>query len=382
MFCMKNINTISAYLSRSTLFVLLASSLLFSSCIKDFDQKPLSDFKQVNLVGNNNEYNPQQVDPALINAWGIAFSTGGTPWVNSTFGGVSAIYNANTGATVRPAVNVPSPLGPTGGLPTGIVFNTGGPDDFILSNGQRGAFLFVGLDGILSGWNSAAGNNAVLIKDNSKTSVYTGLAIGAFNNNDYIYASNFRTGKIDVWNSQFDPVNMAFRDPGLPQGYAPFNIQNIEDKLYVAYALVGPNGRDVPGVGNGIVSVFNMDGTFVKRFASGGKLNAPWGLAKAPASFFADNNDNGIEDILGNGFHKKRQPAILVGNFGDGRINAYNLEGTFLGQLKNDEGVIVIEGLWAITFPPVSSSIDKNRLYFAAGPDEEEDGLFGYLVKD
>jgi uncharacterized protein (TIGR03118 family) len=268
-------------------------------------------------------------------------------------------------------------------LPTGIVFNTAGQKDFVLSNNnQRAAFLFVGLDGILSGWNPGTGNNAALIKDNSKTSVYTGLAIGAFNNKDYIYASNFRTGKIDVWDSQFKPVNMVFKDPGLSAGYSPFNIQNIEDKLYVAYALVGPDGRDVPGVGNGIVSVFNMDGSFVRRFATGGKLNAPWGLAKAPASFFADNDDHGIEDLLGNGLHKKRQPAILVGNFGDGRINAYSLEGEFLGQLKTDDGVIIIEGLWALTFPPVSSTINKNRLYFAAGPDEEEDGLFGYIIKD
>lgn len=379
---MRNINIMPGYLSRTLVFILTSFMLFATSCVKDHDHAPLHDFKQVNLVGNNNEYSPAHIDPQLINAWGIAFSSSGIPWVNSTFGHVSAIYNAE-GNTVRPPVNIPSPMGATGGLPTGIVFNTAGQNDFVLRNNQqRAAFLFVGLDGILSGWNAGAGNNAILIKDNSKTSVYTGLAIGAFNNTNYIYASNFRTGKIDVWDSRFRAVTLSFNDPGLPAGYSPFNIQNIEDKLYVAYAVVGPDGRDLPGVGNGIVSIFNMDGSFVKRFATAGKLNAPWGLAKASASFFADNDDHGIEDLLGNGLHKKRQPAVLVGNFGDGRINAYSLDGEFLGQLKADKGVIVIEGLWAITFPPPSSNIDKNRLYFAAGPDQEEDGLFGYIIKD
>jgi uncharacterized protein (TIGR03118 family) len=379
---MKKINSTIGYLAQSAvLFLLACSLLLFNGCKKHFDQAALSEFKQVNLVANENGYGASHIDPALINGWGIAFNPTGIAWVASQVGHVSTIYDKD-GNTLRPPVHIPSPGGPTGGNPTGIVFNSAGTNDFVLSNGQRAFFLFVGVDGILSGWNPAAGNNALLIKDNSKSSVYTGLAIGAFNNHDYLYAANFKTGKIDVWNFQFNPVTMTFKDPGLPAGYAPFNIQNIEDKLYVAYALVGPDGRDVPGVGNGVVSVFNMDGSFVKRFATGGKLNAPWGLAKAPASFFADNKDNGLE-TWGNVIHWKRQPAILVGNFGDGRISAYGLEGEFLGQLKSENKVIAIEGLWAITFPPVSATtIDKNRLYFAAGPDREEDGLFGYIVKD
>jgi uncharacterized protein (TIGR03118 family) len=384
MLCMKKTNPTLGHLQRSTLFLFIALLLLLlSGCIKHFDKHALKQFKQVNLVANNNEYGAAHVDPALLNGWGLAFSPDrGIAWVASEDGHVSTVYDKD-GNTLRPPVNIPSPTGLTGGHPTGVVFNTAGTNDFVLSNGQRAIFLFVGVDGILSGWNLAAGNNALLIKDNSKSSVYTGLAIGAFNNHDYLYAANFKTGKIDVWNFQFNPVTMTFKDPGLPAGYAPFNIQSIEDKLYVAYAKVAENGEEEAGEGLGIVSVFNMDGSFVKRFATGGKLNAPWGLAKAQASFFADNDDNGLENFLGTGIHRKRQPAILVGNFGDGRINAYSLEGEFLGQLKTENKVIEIEGLWAITFPPVSATtIDKNRLYFAAGPEDEKDGLFGYIVKD
>jgi uncharacterized protein (TIGR03118 family) len=378
---MKKINPVPGYLAQSTAFLLACLLLLLSGCKKHLDQVALTDFKQVNLVANNNEYGATHIDPALINGWGLAFSSGGIAWVGSQGGHVSTVYDKD-GNTVRPPVNIPSPGGPTGGNPTGVVFNSGGPNDFILSNKQRAAFLFVGLDGILSGWNGAAGNNAIPIINNVGQAVYTGLAIGEFNNHRYLYGANFMKGQIDVCDETFTPLKMSFRDPGLPAGYAPFNIQNIEDKLYVAYALVGPDGRDVPGVGNGIVSIFNMDGSFVKRFATGGKLNAPWGLAKAPASFFADNSDNGLENLWGHA-HKRRQPAILVGNFGDGRINAFSLNGEFLGQLKSKDKVITIDGLWAITFPPVSATtIDKNRLYFAAGPDEEEHGLFGYIVKD
>ncbi|MCU7551031.1 TIGR03118 family protein [Chitinophagaceae bacterium LB-8] len=379
---MKTANPTLERLPRSSAVLFMSFLLLLlSGCIKHLDEHALKEFKQVNLVGNNNEYAPAHIDPVLVNAWGLAFNPTGIAWVSAEEGHVSTIYDKD-GNTLRPPVNIPSPGGATGGSPTGIVFNSAaGTNDFVLSNGQRAAFLFAGIDGILSGWNPTAGNNALLIKDESKSSVYTGLAIGAFNNQDYIYAANFKTGKINVWDSEFKPVTMDFKDPGIPAGYAPFNIQSIEDRLYVAYAKVAADGDEEAGEGLGIVSVFNKDGSFVKRFATAGKLNAPWGLAKASASFFADNEDNGIE-TWGKVLHWKRQPAILVGNFGDGHINAYSLDGEFLGQLKTEEKIIEIEGLWAITFPPVSSNIDKNRLYFTAGPDDEEEGLFGYIVKD
>ena len=158
-------------------------------------------------------------------------------------------------------------------------------------------------------------------------------------------------------------------DPNLPAGYAPFNIQAVGQQLYVMYAKVDPaEGEEEKGPGLGYVDIYNTDGSFVKRFVSNGQLNAPWGIAWAPAGFF--------------GTDENAQPAILIGNFGDGHINAYSPNGNFLGQLRAHGNPIVIEGLWAISFPPATAtSINPNRLYFAAGPDDEEDGLFGYIVK-
>ncbi|MDQ3843937.1 MAG: TIGR03118 family protein [Bacteroidota bacterium] len=332
--------------------------------------KLIGNFNQVNLVSNTSKYNPAVIDPLLINGWGIAFSRGGTPWVGSQGGHVSTIYNSEGAIAGISPVGIPSPGGPTGGNPTGVVFN-GVNSDFILSNGQAATFLFVGVDGVISGWNGAAGRNALLIKNNSATSAYTGLAIASEGTNQFLYAANFRARTIDVFDRTFNQVtNKPFVDPYLPAGYSPFNIQAIGNQLYVMYAKVGPDGRDVPGVGNGVVDIYTTGGVLVKRFASRGELNSPWGVAQAPAGFFDDNSDGPDEN------------AILIGNFGDGRINAYGADGTFLGQLSMNNKPIVIEGLWAIMFPPATATtIDPNRLYFAAGPDEEENGLFGYLIK-
>ena len=141
------------------------------------------------------------------------------------------------------------------------------------------------------------------------------------------------------------------------------------------------------GEGNGFVSIFKTDGTFVKRFASRGELNAPWGIAMAPATFFPESikSDDDDHHRFGHSHHdndREPRPAILIGNFGDGRINVYSLRGKFLGQLKSHKRTIKIEGLWGIAFPPTTSTIDPNRLYFAAGPEDEADGLFGYIIKD
>jgi len=333
--------------------------------------KTLKDFLQVNLVGNSDEYAPAHIDQHLINAWGIAFSANGIAWVSSQGGHVSSVYDREGNLlSARPEVAIPSPGGPTGGNPTGTVTNIDpNTADFRLSNNQSGRFFFVGVDGILSGWNPAAGNFALVIKNNSATSAYTGLTMAVNPAGQYyMYAANFRAGKIDVWDKNFASVNMPFTDPGLPAGYSPFNIENVGGQLYVMYAKVGPDGRDEAGPGNGYVDIYDTNGRLLQRFISSGQLNAPWGVAKAPAGFFSDGAG-------------EAQPAILIGNFGDGRINAYSLDGRFLGQLRSHGSPIIIEGLWAITFPPATSTIDPNRLYFAAGPDDEEEGLFGYITK-
>ena len=373
---------------KKLLVVFIALLALTISCRKLNDiRKDLRDFGQVNLVDNNGKYNAAHMDPTLLNAWGLAFSSGGTPWVNSNGGGVSEVYTAE-GALIpaRPAVNIPTSTDTIGGNPTGIVF--AGGKGFRLSNGAAAAFLFVAENGILSGWNGGAGNNAIKIRDLSPNSAFKGLAISSWGTNNYIYAADFKGGKIVVWDTGFANVSMPFHDPGIPWGYNPFNIQAIGSWLFVTYAKVGPDGDDVKGPGNGFVSIFKPDGTFVTRFASHGPLNSPWGVAAAGGKFL-DENDMGDDEghnksgNSGSGSHGglNQDSVILVGNFGDGRINAYSLQGQFLGQLQSHKHTIVIEGLWALMFPPTTSTIDQGRLYFTAGPDEEKDGLFGYLIK-
>lgn len=322
--------------------------------------KMLKDFTQVNLVSSSAHYNATRVDPLLVNAWGISFSTSGTFWISATNTGVSTVYNRE-GVQGLPAVSIPSPGAPTGGHPTGQVFNSS--TDFKLPNDRPARFIFDGVDGVISGWNG--GTAAIRMISKPGISVYTGLAIGKVGTANFLYAADFKSAKIDVYNNDWQPVSMSFTDPNLPAGYAPFNIQAIGSKLYVMYAKQGPDGHEVIHPGDGYVSIFNTDGSFDKRLISRGQLNAPWGVAMAPAGFFGDNET----------------PAILVGNFGDGRINAFSVNGDFLGQLRAHGSPIIIEGLWAITFPPSTSTIDPNRLYFAAGPDDETEGLFGYIKK-
>jgi uncharacterized protein (TIGR03118 family) len=341
----------------------------------------LKDFKQVNLVANNDSYGAARVDTSLQNAWGIAFSPNGIIWVNANAGHVSELYDKD-GNQVRPAVAIPSPGDTINGTPTGIVFS--GTTDFMLSNGKPALFLFVGDDGVFSGWNPPPANRALMIKDNSSTSSYFGLAIASNGGTNFLYAANFKTGKIDAWDNMLMPQSLPFTDPDLPAGYSPFNIQAIGSWLYVNYAKVGPDGNEVHQVGLGLVDIFNPDGSFVRRFASGGTLNAPWGITQAPADFFNDND--GDKDDQGQKVKEQGNsgdPIILVGNFGDGHINAFSLSGDFLGQLKSHGKKLWIDGLWALVFPPASAtSIDPNRLYFASGPADEKDGLFGYIIKD
>ena len=378
---MKNFMKRSSYAVNLPAYFTFFSLLLIAISCRKNDLKRLKNYDQVNLVANNGNYNAAHIDPAQINAWGLAWSPTGIAWVNSQAGHVSALYDAE-GVSPRAAVGIPSPGGPRTGNPTGIVFN--GSADFVLSNGAAARFLFVNLDGVLSGWNGAAGNDAILLKDNSAASVYTGMAIGVSNGANYIYASDFRSGKIDVWDKTFTPVDMAFKDPWLPKGYSPFNIQAVGEWLYVLYAKVGADGRDEKGIGNGVVSIFKTDGSFVSRFATRDLLNSPWGVTSAPASFFEDeeSDDSGkYGDSFKTGHHSDTT-MILVGNFGDGKINAYTTRGEFVGQLRSHGRPVAIDGLWAIGFAPATATaIDPNRLYFTAGPAAEADGLFGYLGK-
>jgi uncharacterized protein (TIGR03118 family) len=376
-------------LFRTACIFLLGLLIFFGGCKKVNERRALKDFQQVNLVDNNGKFGATHTVGSMMNAWGLAFAPVGIAWVNANGGGVSEVFDRD-GNVVRPAVNIPSPTDPTGGTPTGVVFNFS--KGFVLSNGQPAAFLFVGEDGVLSGWNGAAGNNAIRINAEPSTAEYKGLTMAINGMDTLLYAANFKAAKIDVWDKNFNPVSLPFMDPNLPSGYAPFNVQSISSWIVVNYAKIGTGGDEEDGVGKGFVDVYNPNGSLVTRFASRGLLNAPWGVAQAPPGFFEDNdgdkddnNSQGNDNSQGDNSkikHDPTQPTILVGNFGDGKINAFSLDGEFLGQLRAHGQTIAIEGLWALMFPPSTSTIDPNRLYFTAGPDDEKNGLFGYLIKE
>ena len=378
--------------SKNLSLFLVFAAVISVGCHKSIQDKDLRDFQQVNLVANNSWYGPVHVDPTLQNAWGLAWSPTGIAWVNSQAGHLSEVYD-NGGAILRPPVAIPSPADTIGGNPTGIVFNS--TKGFVLANGKTASFIFVGVDGIVSGWNGTAGTNgnrALVVANNSANSSYTGLTLASNNGTNLLYAANFRAGRIDVWDTSWKSWSLPFKDPALPAGYSPFNIQSVGSWLFVTYAKVGPDGRDQAGDGAGFVDVFNPDGSWVKRFASRGPLNAPWGVVEAPANFYVDadndkddnsgkgSNNSGGDHGMGN--NDQTQPTILVGNFGNGYINAYTLDGRFLGALSSHSHPIVISGLWALSFAPATATaVDPNRLYFTAGPAKEMDGLFGYLIK-
>ena len=356
----------SWFLVTSCLF-LIAISLIAPGCKKN-PHGVLKEFKQINLVANNDKYWAVRIDPAFINGWGIAFSPGGTAWVSVEGSGLSEVWD-KLGNVVLPAVTIPTAGGAaTGGHPSGQVFN--GTDDFKLPNGKPARFIFAGLDGIISGWNG--GPAAVTALDDSKSgAVYSGIALASVEGANFLYVANFSAGKIDVYDKDWVEVDKPFTDPHIPKGYSPFNIQNIGGKLYVMYAKVGPEGDEEKGAGKGYVDIYNPNGSLVMRFASKWALNAPWGVAQAPADFFDGDMDM-----------PTAHNAILVGNFGDGRINVYDEYGRFIGPLRSKQKPIEIDGLWGISFAPAAATtVNPGWLYFAAGPADETDGLFGYISK-
>ena len=326
----------------------------------------LENFNQVNLVANNATYNASRIETLFQNAWGISFSPTGTIWLSANVTGYSFVYD-KAGNQLLPPVSIPAPTTAGGGSVTGQVFS--GSANFLLPNGSPAIFIFATQDGIIAGWNKGNLANAITKINNSATASYFGLALASNMGANYLYAANFKQGTIDVFDNNWNRVNMKFTDPNLPAQYSPFNIQKIGDQLYVLYAKVGADGNEIHAAGLGIVDIFNTDGSFVKRFISNGELNSPWGIAKAPNSFFGADST-----AFSN--------TILVGNFGDGHINAYNTSGTFLGPIQSHGKALMIDGLWAISFAPVTAtSVDPNQLYFEAGPNKEKDGLFGYVNK-
>jgi len=306
-------------------------------------------------------------DPNLVNPWGLASTPTSPIWVSDNHTGVATLYNG-AGQPFPVAsplvVTIPPPLGGMPAAPTGVVFNP--TADF---GGAH--FIFATEDGTVSAWTS--GTAAVLKFDNSASgAVYKGVALGNNGAANLLYATNFNAGKIDVLNSSFAPVSLSgsFTDPLLPAGYAPFGIQNIGGKLYVSYALQNAAKHDdVAGPGHGFIDVFDTNGNLLERLASMGSLNSPWGLALAPGDFGTFSHD------------------LLVGNFGDGTINAFNpATGAFLGQLDDTLGnPITIDGLWGLLFGNGGNGGPTDELFFSAGipgPNgmKEDHGLFGDLA--
>ncbi|PYN23248.1 MAG: TIGR03118 family protein [Candidatus Rokuibacteriota bacterium] len=312
------------------------------------------------------------VDTDVVNAWGLVSGPTTPWWIADNGTGRTTLYNVGTGA-IQATFTVPG-AGGHQGTPTGVVFNGG--TGFVVTNSagtSPARFIFVAEDGTISGFRGAP---IVIAMDNSASgAVYKGLAIASTTTGDFLYATNFHAGTVDVFNSTFHPVTMlpgAFTDPDLPAGYAPFGIRNIGGTIYVTYALQdAAKHDDVRGEGHGFVDAFDTAGHLLRRVASKGQLNSPWGLALAPGDFGFFSGD------------------LLVGNFGNGRIHAFdpaklNGQGEFQhrGPLHSADGPpIAIDGLWAIAFGSgAPNNGPMNTLFFTAGPFDESHGLFGSLV--
>jgi uncharacterized protein (TIGR03118 family) len=360
--------------SLTLLFPLLLSlTLVFPSLVRaEDDNNNGRVFTQTNLVSDLSGTAHMQ-DTNLVNPWGLAASPTSPWWVADNGKGVSTVYNAN-GTPQRAPVTIPPPNGSPPGTtatPTGTVFNSTG--DFAVTRGNAthaSVFLFATEDGTLSGWAPMVdANNAIIAVDNSGAgAVYKGLALARNRSGNFLFATNFHAGTVDVFDAHFMPAHLAgaFTDPTLPAGFAPFGIRAFGDRLYVTYALQKQPDKhdDQADPGNGFVDIYDTEGHLQRHLIAHGALNSPWGLAMAPEAF---------------GHFGK---ALLVGNFGDGQIHAYNAEnGRLLGQLMGSDGKpIMIDGVWALSFGNGGQAGPRDTLFFTAGIDDEQHGLFGTLV--
>ena len=343
-------------------------------------------YTQTNLVSNTG--NAPLTDPNLQNAWGLVSSPTGSPWwVSNNAGGTSTLYSIDaTGAAHIVPIN-PSPnefvkipgapqTPPVPGSPTGVMFN-GSPIDFLLAPGAPAVFIFVTEDGTVQGWNPGVNKaSAVIVADHSKIpnaengAVYKGSTIAEIDGKKYILAANFRSGRIDVFDSNFKQARLsddAFDDDQVPRDFAPFNVQGVGPNIYVTYAKQDAPKHDPvkPGdPGDGFVDVFNRHGHLLQRLQHGDWFNAPWGVVWATPGFGEFSN------------------TILVGNFRGDTIAAFNpVTGRFLGNVLNADGTTLkIDGLWALRFGNDGGAGPASTLFFTAGPDNETNGLLGTLT--
>ena len=299
------------------------------------------------------------IDPDLINPWGISFGSTSPFWVSDNGTGLATLYDA-AGMKRSLVVTIPPASGSGTSAPTGQVFN-GVSGGFRLSNGAPAVFLFASEDGAISGWNPGLGTTAAIAFPPVASAVYKGLAID--NGGAHLFAANFRSGKVEMYDQNFGFVK-SFTDTTLPSGYAPFNARVLNGQLYVTFALQdAAKHDDVAGHGHGFVDVFDLNGNFVRRLVSNGDLNSPWGLEIAPSNF------GGLAG------------SLLVGNFGDGTIGAYDATtGAFLGVLRDKHfNPLHFGDLWALTLGDGAGAGNPDTLYFTAGLQDEAHGLFGSI---
>lgn len=326
-------------------------------------------------------YGAAHVDASLTNPWGIAFAPDGFVWVSNQRSSTTTLYDGN-GVAYAACTGCPLAIAVSAGTdgrggPTGVLYNSsisGGSGSFVLPDSEPAQFIYATIGGTIEGWDNASGGTTQIKYDGGAAgAVYTGLALGHDSNGNYfLYAADFGNGTVDVFDQAFNPITAAggFNTPtGVPAGFVPYGIQNIPAangtaQIYVAYAQSNTTKTGtVAAAGAGYVAVFDDVGNLIKLLISGGSLNAPWGMALAPANFGTFGG------------------ALLVGNFGDGSINAYNSStGALMGTLTESSGAAVhIPGLWGIAFGNGVNSQPTNTLFFAAGVNSEVDGVYGRI---
>ena len=348
--------------------VLMSTSLLSGAQAQEHSLTPFV-LKRTNLVADTAGIAPT-TDPLLVDPWGLAFQPGGALWINDAATGVATLYDGN-GTKVQATFTVPNPTNAKApSNPTGLVWN---PSKGLLVPGTQltSVFVFATLQGTIAAWAPnlpVAPTDAVTAVDNSKAgAVYTGLEFGVSAQGTFLYAANVKTGQIDVFDSNFQPAGAKlpgkFVDPAIPAGFVPFGIHAIDGNLAVTYALQNPQKNFiVPNAGAGFVDIFDTNGTLVQRLASRGLLNAPWGVTRAPAGFGGASGQ------------------IVVGNFGDGHLLAFDQTGATVHFLVDEQRQqINLPGLWSLHFGGGADS-DPRTLFFTAGVGQGQHGLFGALT--
>lgn len=336
-------------------------------------------YQRTDLTTDNATVSPTapHVDPSLVNPWGMSRSSGSPWWISDNGASLSTLYDSTGAARMLPApaacplqncISIPMPDGTPGGTPTGTVFNYTGA--FAVGPGQSAFFLFATEDGTISGWNPGANPSAAIIKVNrAGSAIYKGLALATLpNGTPRLYATNFQSGEVDVFDGKFHkiPLTGRFVDAKLPANYAPFGIQNVGGNIVVTFAHRAPGSHDEDhGPGLGFVDVFDVFGNFLLRLQQHISLNAPWGIALAPGDF-------------GRFSHR-----LLIGNFGDGLIHAFNaVSGKLEGTLLDSTGApLAIGGLWGLSFGGDNPNSGLgNQLFFTAGANDEADGIYGMIT--